>query len=223
MGATILQRALNVWTQHVDDIGGLILLCGGPLYGGGWQIAKNWIAAGKGIPSVADKRPSSHSKQTHGWKMWYRLFSQLPQLKSGLDTSAEIRARFFSREASDETIDWWMRKSRSRIESIRVAIEMLFPIGNANRTLDALTGVCNGRELLCVAANRDRLVPPSMVRRNVAAYQAVPQDGGGVEERVMFFELKNSAHHVMLDIQRDTCGLMIVDWIRGKDLYDIRQ
>lgn len=179
-----------------ESVGGLILLASAPLSGGG-RITTNWNAA---MPSA-------------GLLPWSER--PLP------DTPGKVRGAFFQDATPEETVETWLRKCRTAEESIRTAIGIVMPVGDAGDILSALKGVATRdgptRKVLCVAADRDCLVPPDMVVETADVYEGAlgtDGEGGGVMRTV----IPESGHHLMMDLSWETCAGRIIDWVEGRDV-----
>ena len=178
------------------SVGGLVLLASASLSGGS-RITTNWHAS---MPSA-------------GLFPWSER--PLP------DTPEKVRGVFFQDTTPEETVETWLRECRTAEESIRTAIGMLRPVGDAGDVLSALEGVSTQdgpeRKVLCVAADGDCLIPPDMVVENADAYVGAlgNDDAGGVVMRTV---IPDSGHHVMMDVSWETCARRIINWIEGRDV-----
>jgi len=165
----------------------LILLASAPLTGGGKEIMANWSAV---------EAPNGYD-----W-IWSPRFQ--------LDTTAQVKAAFFSPDCPDEIVEEWLKESRTPCESARAGLAALWPFGTAEKVLAALDGLPRtGKKVLCVAGGNDKLVTKDMVAANVEHYRAVDGRNGVVEEEVV----DNSAHHLMCDIAHKECADVILKWL----------
>lgn len=217
MGGGILQRALSVWETKAaqqEAAGGLVLVASAPLSGGGLDVARNWQAA---EASLAQSRPEplAQVNRPQEWLPWLCSFFTI-NLNTGLETPAQVRNKFFSSEATDDTVCGWIRDSKSRLESIRMSIESFWPLADPVAVLAAIghDRPPMGRKVLCISAEKDVLVTKQVSLKNYDAYRAA----GKAEEDVMRVQLPGSAHHIMLDIDHERCAEVIVDWLQGKAL-----
>ncbi|OCL13836.1 alpha/beta-hydrolase [Glonium stellatum] len=185
-GGGVLQYLLCSKAVRVP---GLVLIAAAPLTGGGKDIMANWqrVEAPGGYP----------------WP-W--------SPRSQLDTVEQVRNAFFSPECPGEVIEAWLRESKTQYESARAGLSVLWPFGTAQGVLSALDGLPEtGRKVLCISGERDLLVTTKIVRANADAYRAA--DNG--ENVITEAPISTSGHHLMLDIARDECASVIINWLKG--------
>ncbi|KAF2656621.1 alpha/beta-hydrolase [Lophiostoma macrostomum CBS 122681] len=208
MGGGLLQRALTTWKR--PRIAGLVLLTSAPLSGGGMDVARKWNGAEAALATAQPAAP-----RPRAWVPWLRSFFRF-EFSTGVDTPAQVRNKFFSDEASDEVVAGWIRDSKSRLESLRVPVEMFWPIADAEKVLESIDGEIRprGRKVLCVSAEKDALIPQELLKEDFDAYRRLAQG----EEEVLQVQLSRSGHHVMLDVARERCVEVIVSWLRGMDV-----
>lgn len=213
MGGGVLQRVLAT-VQPQRNIAGLVLLASAPLSGGGLDVARNWQAAEAALAHVQAQQAQISGETTHqGWVPWLLSFFTI---KTGLDTSAHVRNKFFSQDTPEDVVQGWIRNSKSRLESIRVSIETFWPLADPVAVLAAIGDADTpiGRKVLCISAERDVLIPSEVSRKNFDAYRTVCQG----EEEVLYTEVSGSAHHIMLDIAHERCAKLIVRWLQGESV-----
>jgi alpha-beta hydrolase superfamily lysophospholipase len=211
MGGGLLQRALTVWNR--PRIAGLILLASAPLSGGGMDVARKWNAA---EAALAASQPSAPRPQA--WFPWLRSLLTF-KFSTGVDTPAQVRNKFFSAEADENVVTSWIRESKSRLESLRMPVEMLWPIADAEKVLKGIDGETRprGRKVLCISAEKDALISEEMLKEDFEAYRSLAKG----EEEVLRVKLPRSGHHVMLDIAREQCAEVIVSWLQGKEISQL--
>jgi pimeloyl-ACP methyl ester carboxylesterase len=212
MGGGVLQRALVVWEAQQTrrpDVAGLVLLASAPLSGGGLDVARNWQAA---EAALAQTQPVAAPVPPQAWLPWLRSFVAL-DVNTGINTPTQVRNKFFSPEATDDVVRGWLRDSKSRLESIRVSLEVFWPLAEPTAVLAAIGNDSPpiGRKVLCISAEKDVLISSEVSQKNYDAYRSVSQG----EEDVLRAELPGSAHHVMLDVARERCADIIVKWVQG--------
>lgn len=219
MGGGLLQRTLAVWETTATTKphpAGLVLLASAPLSGGGMDVARRWQAAEAALAAAqqpALRAPVRAAPQ--GWIPWLGSFFTF-NVNTGVDTPAQVRNKFFSSEASEDTVNGWLRDSKGRLESIRVSIGHFWPFGDASTILDAIDGNIrpHGRKVLCISAEHDALVGKEAIDGTFDAYHAACQG----EQEILRMELAGSAHHIMLDIAHQRCAEVIIRWIEEKDI-----
>lgn len=186
--------------EETEPVSGLVLLGSAPLSSGGRQIVANWEHV---------------ETKGEGYKYPWSPRSQL-------DTADQVRDVFFQPSTPDATIEIWRETCRTKTESIRVALVLLWPFGDAQDVLAALEGLGRGkdrRKILCVAAEHDLLIKPEMVAENAEAYRAaVSGEGDAADATVMHTTIPNSAHNMMMDLGWQECAEKLVDWIEGRQL-----
>ena len=215
MGGAILQRILGSWnTLGAPKVepAGLILLAGAPLSGGGMDVAKRWQAA---EAALSKERPRAVPARPQAFLPRLRSFFDF-QPNTGLETPAQVRNKFFSPEAPEDTVNDWLRDSKGRMESIRVAIEHMWPFSDAAAVVAAIHSDARplGRKILSISAGKDVLISKDLTRETFDAYRLASQG----EEEIMRVSLPDSAHHIMLDVAHERCAELIIKWIEGKDI-----
>ncbi|KAF2235507.1 alpha/beta-hydrolase [Viridothelium virens] len=213
MGGGVWQRALSL--RPDAPVAGLVLLASAPLSGGGLDVARNWQAA-QAQARKSEEQPSTGppASTDQGWLPWLLSFVPSLKLDTGIETPAQVRSKFFSAGASDKVVEGWMRDSKGRLESVRVSIESFWPLADAGAVLAGITSMPSGRKVLCVSAEKDALVSSEVSRQNFEAYRSICQG----EEEVLQAELSASAHHVMLDVARERCATLIINWLEGRSV-----
>jgi pimeloyl-ACP methyl ester carboxylesterase len=205
MGGAILQRVLGAWKKLGAlkiQPAGLVLLAAAPLSGGGMDVARRWQAAEAALVPQA-------------WVPWFRSFFTL-QANTGLDTPAQVRNKFFSPEATEDTVEDWIRDSKGRLESIRVSIEHMWPFADAADVVAAIHSDVRpmGRKILCISGGKDVLISKDLTQETFDAYRLATQG----EEETMRVSLTDSAHHIMLDVAHERCAELIINWIEGRGI-----
>lgn len=212
LGGGALQHALSSGlldaNRHIQEgirgtISGLILLGSSPIFGGGKEIMSDWekIEAPEGAP--------------HFWSP-----------RSQLDTPQQVRASFFSDETPEDTVERWIEKCRTPVESGRVGLSIFRPVGDADRVLESLIGLGapgQTRKVLCVAGSVDALVPPSMVLANADAYSKAATAAGLEQETCIMTTIEGSGHHLMMDAYWESCAQEVLRWLEGGVMPQIQQ
>lgn len=216
MGGAVLQRALGAWnTLGVPQIhpAGLVLLAAAPLSGGGWDVARRWQAAEAALIQELPRELGATQARPRAWIPWIRSFFNF-QPNTGLDTPAQVRNKFFSSETPENAVHAWLRDSKSRLESIRVSMEHLWPFADPADVLATIQSNVRpfGRKILSVSGGKDVLISHNLTRETYDAYRLASQG----EQEIMHVSLANSAHHIMLDVAHDQCADLIMGWIDGR-------
>ncbi|KAF1974631.1 alpha/beta-hydrolase [Bimuria novae-zelandiae CBS 107.79] len=215
MGGAVLQRFLGGWnTLGASKIqpAGLVLLAAAPLSGGGIDVARRWQAA---EAALAREQPPPVPAAPQAWVPWLRSLFTF-QANTGLDTPAQVRNKFFSPEAPESAVNGWIRDSKGRVESIRIAIEHMWPFANADDVVAAIHSDARslGRKILCISGGKDVLISKDLTQETFDAYRLASQG----EEEIMRVSLADSAHHIMLDVAHERCAELIISWIEGRNI-----
>jgi pimeloyl-ACP methyl ester carboxylesterase len=215
MGGAILQRILGAWnTLGVPSIrpAGLVLLAAAPLSGGGMDVARRWQAAEAALSQV---QPRVIPAAPQAWIPWLLSFFTFKP-NTGLDTSAQVRNKFFSNEAAENAVNGWLRDSKGRLESIRVSIEHMWPFADPADVVATIHSDARpfGRKILSISGGKDVLISEALTQETLDAYRLASKG----EEEIMRISLADSAHHIMLDVSHERCAELIMEWIEGKDV-----
>ncbi|KAB5578491.1 Alpha/Beta hydrolase protein [Coniochaeta sp. 2T2.1] len=172
-------------------LGGLVLLGSAPIWGGAKQIMSHW------------ERIETDGKG-YAWP-W--------SPRSQLDTAKQVRDAFFRDGTEEHVIQLWRDTCRTKVEGLRTGLAAFWPFGTAGEVLAAIEGFGQKeglRKVLCVAAERDRLVTVDMVSQNTETYVKKAADGAQVVTQRL---IPDCGHHLMMDTPWKQCADEIIRWI----------
>lgn len=189
----------------MTEVAGLLLLVAAPRVNG-VEVLKNW-------------QKQDPDMQGRSWRGWFHPRTILQEVEL-------VHAAFFCKECPREVVEEF-EKTIPEFESTATGLSILGSFATVDGVWKGITGeqMPRGRRVLLVAAEKDVLVRPELVKAHAEDLMTgIAPDGEvelGMEEALIRTTVAKSGHHMMRDIYWEKAAEGILDWLEGRDVQTI--